>query len=214
MAHRKSPLRRPRRTAWARLMAVLASITHESAVKTVAARPAEPKQRPQGLSETPEWQRLTRLWDKAVSPETDQMNASSMLRQTANDVTALSNNGMLSTPEAGLLKLELDALTREVSRVASAHASPTESTNPARDSFRRLSGRLPLLEQLAAYGQTRPDVLERALRTVHHDLDVLDDDTALSRLPASMLPSARAVRGATRSKLERIGMRLGCTLPR
>ena len=212
MIYRKSPLRRPRRTTWARFMTALTSLVYSRPAKVVALRAAESK--PLGLSETPEWQRLTRLWDKAVSPKTDQADASSMLRQTVNDVTALSNDGLLNSAEAGLLKLELDALTREVSRVATAHAPPTDSTNSARDSFRRLAGRLPLLEQLAANGQPRPDVLQRALRTVHRDLDVLDDDTALRALPPSMLPNAREIRGATRIKLERIGMRLGCSLPR
>jgi len=212
MTHRKPHLRQPRRNAWARLMTALAALVHTSNVEAAAPEAAESK--PQGLSETAEWKRLTRLWDKAVHPETDQVDVSSMLRQTVNDVTALNNNGLLSAAEAGLLKLELNALTREVSRVATAHASPTESTNPARDSFRRLSGRLPLLEQLAACGQPRPDVLQRALRTVHRDLDVLEDDVALRALPMAMLSSARDIRGATRMKLERIGMRLGCSLPR
>ena len=91
-------------------MAALGILVRGHAAKTVA--PEALEQKPQGLFDAPEWQRLTRLWDKAVSPETDQALVPLMLRQTTNDVTALNNDGLLSSAEAGLLKLELDALTR------------------------------------------------------------------------------------------------------
>ncbi len=93
-------------------------------------------------------------------------------------VDGLQAGGLLSAPEAGLLKADVDALILAVGK-----KRPTEMEGatcyrpmmvvPMRDSGRRLEQRLPLLEQLATQGTLNAAVVERVLTQIEADIAVV-----------------------------------------
>ncbi len=138
------------------------------------------------LAEDATWKALLPLWQEAAAIGDGERGAYPFDRAGKEKLVAaleaskatldeLQAKGLLTAPEAGLLKADVDTLLSGVSS-----KRPTEMematcyrpmmATPAKDAAVRLEARLPLLEQLAAEGVLHPDVVERVLVQVESDI--------------------------------------------
>jgi hypothetical protein len=141
------------------------------------------------LVKTPHWRRLMQTWKEADDVTSGRKGAYPFdakgkktlldaLKTLAGDVDALAAAGLLSVPEAGLLKSELLRLTTGVQK-----KRPTEMRmatcyepmmlTPARDSLTRLTHRLSLLERLVNDESLHPAAIEKILAAIESDLAIL-----------------------------------------
>lgn len=138
------------------------------------------------------------------------------LERAGQNADALSAAGHLNDGEARLLKLDLGLLSRQV-----ADFRPTEMRNatcyepmpmpvPAREASERLSKRLPLLETLAAAKTIHPAVVEKVLKKIEADLEVLIKPSELETWKAQGgdAKKARALADEVRKQIEQIRSRL------
>ncbi len=170
------------------------------------------------------WKRVTATWreSEAIASgkrgaypfnERGRKQALAAIEQAAADVEALQQAGHLSEAEAGLLKLDLAELKLGVQakrptemRMATCY-EPMMMT-PARDSMKRLSARLPLLEKLAAAETLQPDVARKVLAAIEADHAILSKPQMIERLPDPDRHKARELREHVGQKLSELKARL------
>lgn len=138
------------------------------------------------LSEDATWVALLPLWQEAAAVGSGERGAypfdregkdKLLARLEASKATldALEGRGLLSPPEAGLLKADVDTIISAVGKkrpreMEMATCYRPMMVNPTQDCARRLELRLPLLEQLAAESVLHPTVVERVLVQVEADI--------------------------------------------
>ena len=148
---------------------------------------AEPAKAPASLAETPQWKRLTATWKEADDVASgrkglypfDAKGKKALLAALgarAQDIDALAAKDLLTAPEAGLLKKELDRLAKGVQakrpiemKMATCY-EPMWMYTAADDALRRIADRLGLLGKLAAAPAIRPQVAAKVLATLQADL--------------------------------------------
>jgi len=176
------------------------------------------------LSESKAWQRVGETWTEADNVASgrkgpypfDRKGKEALLaalKTREGDLDALVTAKLLSPPEAGLLKKELARLA-----VGVQEKRPTEmrmatcydpvAVVPARDSARRLSDRVDLLEKLAAVETLHPAATVKALIAIEADLVVLDKDEHLKGLREDERPKAVEVRTKVAALVETVRARL------
>jgi len=117
----------------------------------------------------------------------------------------LSCEGLLSSPEAEILKAECARLRGEMYRNPPTPAPlqgavPHEIAScyemvavaPARQSMERLTDRLPLLTKMVLRGRIAPEVLARVLPTMETDIETLRDERLLGQLNTDEQVEARS----------------------
>ena len=141
------------------------------------------------LQESATWQRLTKVWSEAEEVAAGRRGAypfdaagkKAMLEALAragNDVEALARQGLVTSPEASLLAKDLQRLTLGVqakrpTEMQMATCYRPMMLRPGRESLRRLSERLPLLERMASAKVVHREVLARVASQMQRDLDTL-----------------------------------------
>ena len=176
------------------------------------------------LADAAGWKRLTATWRESQEiasgkrgpypfSERGKKRALAALDRAVADVDALAVAGLLTQPEAGLLKLDLAELKLGVQakrptemRMATCY-EPMMMT-PARDSMKRLAARLPLLEKLAAADKLQPDVVSRVLASVKQDLATLSKPQMIERLPDADRAKAKDLREAVAARVGSVSNRL------
>ena len=169
-----------------------------------------------GLADTPEWRTVTEAW-KAAAPLAESGQSTTAEREAAkaglaNAAQALDRlvaAGMLSLPEADLLKSEAGRLREKIYR-----NPPTDCQvkcydmmflAPAHVSLKRLRQRLPLLAKLAASGEVHREVLAKVLPSIRDDLNVLADPKAAGALPGGdQAAEAKAEAEKLLARIERL----------
>jgi hypothetical protein len=166
--------------------------TAEEGTPAAFADPATPAKE---LSESKGWRRILDAWNEASEiasgkgfdypfNKKGKQRVLASLKQAEADAADLQKASLLSEPEAGLLLKDLRLLTAGVQ-----FKLPTEERNtmcykmmpaqPGRDSFKRLSDRLPLLEKLAASETLHPEVVEKVLASIEADIATLTKEESL-----------------------------------
>jgi len=184
----------------------------------------DPISKDQSLAETKQWKHLAEVWREADQigsgkrgqypfHEKGKKEILGELAAVGTNLDRFQETGLLTAAESGLLKQELSLLT---SRVQAKR--PTEMRNascyepmaftPGRDSLKRLTDRLPLLEKLADAETIRPEVVSKVLATVEKDLATLRQEKTRDRLPDDLKAQAEKVSGAAAAHVEKIKSKL------
>lgn len=149
------------------------------------------------LADTPQWKQLTAAWREAEEiasgsrggypfTPSGQKKVLQSLADAAVSADSLQRAGLLSSPEAGLLKEDLLVLTKRVKHFRTTDLRGATCYIPmpiptAKASADRLSARLPLLEKLAAQQTIHPEVVDKTLKNLEADLkDVRENKAPLS----------------------------------
>ena len=173
-----------------------------------------------GASSSPEWKRITHIRAEAEAVASgkrgpypfDRAGKQRLLgdlKAATTLVDDLAKAGKISEGAAGLLKLDIETLGRNVAR-----KRPTEMRNatcyrpmmatPRRNSFYRLRSRLPLLEKLARSRKIQAAVLHKALAAIEADLKVVGDGKLIRGLRGEAPAQAPKVVKRTRSALAKV----------
>lgn len=107
---------------------------------------------------------------------------------------------------AGLLFLGLNTSTG--CQLFFSCYAPVPPPTPAEMSYDRLSSQLKLLDQMARSKKLDPKVVDKTLVAVQQDLEVLDKEEELDKLPKSERAEARIVRDLARADVQAIKARL------
>ena len=216
------------RTLLLRAAAALKAIDAEAAkpldldaVKPVTAQDLAGK----ALEATDAWKRLASTWQTAAAAvagrrgpypfnRDQQGRLLANLAATGKNLSAMQQAGLLTEPEAALLRTNLDTLT---ARVRAYRPKELQATcyipmrwPSAQESLKRLAARAPLLEKLAQTQTLRPEVVGKALYTVEADLQTLSDEKMLERLDKpNQRDEALRTRDAARKTVRAIKARLG-----
>jgi len=174
----------------------------------------------QTLDETKHWQHLTTVWREAEEigsgkrgaypfDERGKQRILGGLATVRSNLDRLQDAGLLSEAETGLLKQELSLLTNRVqakrpTEMRMATCYEPMSFTPARNSLKRLTDRLPLLEKLADSDTLQRQVVSKVLDTVEDDLALLDRQEMRDRLPDDQKPKADEVTQSAKSYVEKI----------
>ena len=179
------------------------------------------------LADTRQWKQLTAAWREAEEIASGSRgghpftpSGKKKVLQSLADASVgadlLQTAGLLSSPEAGLLKEDLVVLARKVESFRATDMRNATcylmSIPTAKVSADRLSARLPLLEKLAAQQTIHPEVLDKILNNLEADLkDVRENKAPLS--PADRKQADQVARDV-RVQLEKIRARMsGKTSP-
>jgi hypothetical protein len=141
------------------------------------------------LAADPTWQDLVVLWQEAAAIGSGERGAFpfdragkeallAKLEASKAQVHAIQARGLLSAPEASLLRADVDTIVRAVqgkrpTEMEMATCYKPMMVTPTRDSAQRIEQRLPLLEQLAGEGVLHPEVVERVLQSVEADISTI-----------------------------------------
>ena len=153
-----------------------------------------------GLDRAPQWQRLMRVWTEAEEVSSgkrgaypfDEAGKKKLLVELAacgKEVDALTTKKLLTTPEAGLLKKELDRLTKGVQRKRPTSMKRATCYKPAPPlswpyyGLQRLEGRLALLEKLAGERAIHPAAVRKALAGVVADIQSIEKSGYITKQP-------------------------------
>ncbi|MCX5654430.1 MAG: hypothetical protein NTY65_07265 [Planctomycetota bacterium] len=196
-----------------------------AAEESKPAASAAPAASDKGLAEAKGWNRILAAWKEAEDiasgkrgdypfDEAGKKRLLEDLKKAEADVADLQKAKLITAPEAGLLLKDLDTLTIGV------HATlPTEAKNvtcyapmpfqPGRDSFNRLSDRLPLLEKLAAAVTLHPEVVEKVLESIETDIQTLSKEESLKEFAkAEEREKAEKTRDAAKASALRLRQRI------
>lgn len=177
-------------------------------------------QPPVTLEASTQWQALTETWRRAEEiaanepyaypfTEAEQDALLSDLQTSSDDVDDLLTAGLLTEPEAGLLKLELTRLTDSVNafrpvEMEMATCYEPMMVIPAADALHRLEQRLDLLKALADDGAVNKGVVLRLLTAVQVDLDTLAVEELLGHLSDDQRVEAERVSSQAKAAINQI----------
>ena len=177
------------------------------------------------LTDTVEWKRLLATWREGEEVASGKRGAYpfdrkgkkrllASIQQSWTDCGKLQAAGQFSVAEADLLKADLDRLALGVQakrptemRMATCYKPMMHL--PARDSLKRLTTRLPLLERLAGSQKLQSDVVRKTLVSVERDLAILGQQEDVDRLSEADRAKAAEIREAVAGHVARIKARLG-----
>jgi len=172
------------------------------------------------LADSPQWKRLVATWHEAEEIASGRRGAYPFdragkkrvlqaLATAGKDVDALRRAGLLSDAEAGLLDMDLAQLTRGVQakrptemRMATCYESMAYTST--RNSMKRLSARLPLLEKLTTAAKLQRDVARKVLVSIESDLATLAKKEMIQRLPEADRARAEELRRAVEAHVEKL----------
>jgi hypothetical protein len=156
------------------------------------------------LQDTPQWQAIVAAWRVAVPMAaasgrgtlTERQVVFNALNEAHAAVRGLCAADRLSEPEGALLRDEMDVLSRRIAQTEATDsplAEPqdglrimcyeTQLVYPGAVSLRRLSARLPMLQNLAESGNVNGLVMQKVIGTIEADLAKLSDEAVLKQMP-------------------------------
>jgi len=199
-----------------------AGCTPEKVTPAAFVDPATPAK---NLSESKGWQRILAAWKEAEEiasgkrgqypfDKKGQKKVLENLKQAEGDAAELQKANLISEPEAGLLLKDLGTLTTGVQAKLPTEMQMTTCykmmpMQPSHDSFQRLSGRLPLLEKLAAAETIHPEVVEKVLVSIVADIATLAKEESLKEFAtAEERQAAEKTRDAAKAAVKRIRERI------
>lgn len=167
------------------------------------------------LEDSVDWKTVAEAW-RAAAPLAESGRSTTAEREEAKKKLAAAREalqrlmaaGMLSKAEAGLLVSEAGRLENDIYRFP-----PTDSRvmcydmaylPPARQSFDRLSQRLPLLKEMATQRKLHPAALEKVIASIESDLEVLSDPAQLARMEPDRRAAAEEVRKQVEAALAEV----------
>jgi hypothetical protein len=177
------------------------------------------------LDESKGWKRIVAAWNEAQEiasgkrgdypfDEAAKKRLLEDLKKAEADAADLQKAKRITEPEAALLLKDLDTLTTGVHTTVPTDAKKVACYEPmffrpGRDSFNRLSDRLPLLEKLAAAVTLHPEVVEKVLVSIEADIQTLDKEESLEALAKTAeREKAEKTRDAARAAVLRIRQRI------
>jgi hypothetical protein len=171
------------------------------------------------LGETASWKTVVHAWQMAApfatsgkSTVAERKQVTEAFNEAQAAIGELVKTGRLVQDEADLLSLDADRVRAEVFR-----GPPTDSRescyammtpSPARDSFARVSKRLPLLKKALQENRLAPEVVARILPTLEADLSVLASEDQLKQIQGEQRDKARAAGAEAGALLERLKARM------
>jgi hypothetical protein len=196
--------------------------TAEEGTPATFADPAAPAKE---LSESKGWQRILDAWNEAGEiasgkrgdypfDEKGKQQVLANLNQAEADAAELQKAKLISEPEAGLLLKDLAVLTAGVqakrpTEMKMATCYEPVALRPGRDSFTRLSDRLPLLEKLAAAETLHREVAEKVLVSIEADIATLSWEESLKEFAkAEERQKAEKIRDAAKEAAQRLRRRI------
>lgn len=172
------------------------------------------------LTEAKEWRHLSKVWKEAQEKAFgkrggypfDRRGKERILGEldlVKKDIAALAETGLINVVEAELLARDLAVLVRGIDAKRT-----TEQRNvtcykpapfmPARESFKRLSVRMPLLEKLARTRKLQRNVVEKIAANIERDIANLEKEENLDRMPFAERDKALEVREKAKTLLRRL----------
>lgn len=176
------------------------------------------------LRQDARWKQLSSAWQEASEiasgkrgaypfDQAGQKRVLASLAKAAANVDALRKAGLLSEPEAGLLKKELDVLvvgvqSKRPTEMKLATCYKPMMVQPARESLDRLAERLPVIEKLVESRTLHPAAVSRVLGAIEADLATLKDDQQVSRLTPDQQAKAEETRKTVAEQVAKLTERL------
>lgn len=188
---------------------------------SMVAMAAEPAAR-EALQKRDEWRRIEQVFKdveetlkKGPYPFNEKGKKALLdsLDARRKDADALAAAGAIEAAEAGLLKKELERLTRNVAErrpTELEHATCYEPVqfDPLTPALERLKVQVPLLEKVAAAKVVHPEVLRKVLGTVESDLSQLADGKGAA-VDEKKKAEAKALSERAQKAFDEVRKRLG-----
>lgn len=171
------------------------------------------------LEETPEWGTIQGAWEyveplaqSGKSTTAQRAEADKKLDAAKAAAEKLAISGGLSQAEAGLLTVEADRLKKDLYRNPPTDQMvtcyETMAYIPAKDSLKRLSERLLLLEQLTREARVDAPVLRKVLPTIEADVRTLSDEKNVAELQEKDREAAEEMRVEVEKMLKELKQRM------
>ena len=171
------------------------------------------------LARSPQWQVVVDAWrfagplaETGKSTSAQRKDADAKLKAAATSTAALTQAGLLSAAEAGLLTIDAARLRTEI------YCNPPTDFRgtcydmmfipPAQSSLKRIETQVTLLKTILAARTLAPAALDKVTGAIEADLAILADPKQTKHLPANRKAAAEALRKEVGSLVAQIKRRV------